>query len=540
MAAGSRVLETLAEQLTAAFQPDGLVIYGDVGEPDIVAVDRELGLIAVDVNVEEGPASDSPIIQLNRKISALEEGIPEVGDADPHALILHSLHQSPLIRDTCDGPMPRLGWPDVMNGGWPMLLKPRPLAAGEFEAIRAGLAPAMCFTARARRGVADPGREERRKRQIMLDAEQRRIAQAPMEDVLLLSGPPGSGKSLVLAARARFLAMKHPAWRIVLLCYNNALLPYLRHLTGGYPNIVVNTFGKFSHGEGHRFSLRDDEEEAECLSRARRKGIRRTVDALLIDEAQDFRDAWISFALDTLRPGHGGALLAGDARQALYEHSPASHVFAGRRVDTLRLKQPYRSTRQILEVASASQPGREPLDWAGALEGEPVQLIYADSWDEQARAAAWEIRKLIDDEGRRPEEMAVLVTKKFGTFTRLTTALTAQDVPHIVIDRRNAASFDPESPQVKIMTVNAAKGYEFDVVVLFGLDALVDPPAPHEGPDPRHGRWGNAALVGMTRARDLLLITWTTHTNPHIERLSHLVTTRNDAIRSHAWPEDYR
>lgn len=82
-----------------------------------------------------------------------------------------------------------------------------------------------------------------------------------------------------------------------------------------------------------------------------------------------------------------------------------ARALAGRRVDTLRLEQPYRSTRQILEVASVSQPGHKPLDWAGAPEGEPVHLIYAGSWNEQAEAAAWEIRRLIDDEGRRPEDI---------------------------------------------------------------------------------------------------------------------------------------
>lgn len=61
------------------------------------------------------------------------------------------------------------------------------------------------------------------------------------------------------------------------------------------------------------------------------------------------------------------------------------------------------------------------------------------------------------------------------------------------------------------MTVNAVKGHEFDVAVLFVLNTLAESPAPGSDPDPKHGRWGNAGLVGMTRTRDLLLITWTKH-----------------------------
>lgn len=540
MTAGNELLGTLAQQLLKVFQWDGLVVYGEDSGPDIVAVDRELGFIVLDIDAEHDPTSNDPIIRLNRKVDDLEGRIPAAGEVSPHSLVLYSSYQQSLIADTRGGSARSLGWPDVENGDWPKFLKPRPLGPEEFEELRAGLAPAVCFEVRARQGAADPGREERRKLQIMLDGEQMGAAQMPVEDVLLLTGPPGSGKTLVLAGRARYLAMAHPEWRVVMLCFNNALLPYLRHLVAGYPNVEVTTFGKFSYGEGHRFSLQNDADEVENLARARRKGIRQTVDALLIDEAQDFRDAWVSFALETLRPGRGGAVIAGDDRQALYENSPVARALAGRRIDTLRLEQPYRSTRQILEVASIAQPERNPLDWADAPEGEPVHLIYADSWDEQASAVAWEVRRLIDDEGRRPEDIAVLVTKKIGTFNRLTAALRAQDVLHLIVTKENAASFDPDSPQVKVMTVNAAKGHEFDVVVLFGLDTLAEPPAPGEDPDPRHGRWGNAGLVGMTRARDLLLVTWTKHNNPHIKRLRHLAQAGTHSITSHTWPEDYR
>ena len=540
MTAGSELLDTLAQQLLTVLQSDGLVVYGGDSAPDIVAVDRELGFIVLDIDAKHDPTSNDPIIRLNRKVDDLESRIPAAGEVSPHSLILYSSYQQSLIADTRWGSARSLGWPDVEHGDWPKFLKPRPLGPEEFEALRAGLAPAVCFEVRARRGTADHNREERRKLQIMLDGEQMGAAQMPIEDVLLLSGPPGSGKTLVLAGRARYLATAHPEWRVVMLCFNNALLPYLRQLVAGYRNVEVATFGKFSNGEGHRFSLQNDAGEAENLARARRKGIRQTVDALLIDEAQDFRDAWVSFALDALRPGRGGAVIAGDDRQALYENSPVARALAGRRIDTLRLEQPYRSTQQILKVASIGQPEHDPLDWADAPDGEPVHLIYAGSWDEQADAAAWEVRRLIDDQGRRPEDIAVLVTTKIGTFNRLAAALGAQGVPHLIVTKENAASFDPGSPQVKVMTVNAAKGHEFDVVVLFGLDTLAEPPAPGEDPDPKHGRWGNAGLVGMTRARDLLLVTWTKHNNPHIKRLRHIAGAGTRSITSHTWPEDYR
>ena len=65
-----------------------------------------------------------------------------------------------------------------------------------------------------------------------------------------------------------------------------------------------------------------------------------------------------------------------------------------------------------------------------------------------------------------------------GALRRLRTALDGADVPYLAVDRKNAATFDPQSPEVKIMTVHASKGYEFDVVILFGLEAL---PSPADG-----------------------------------------------------------
>lgn len=344
MTAGNELLDALAQQLLAVLQSDGLVVYGDDSGPSIVAVDRKLGFVVLDIDAKHDPTSSNPIIRLNRKVDDLESRIPAAAEASPHTVVLFGSHQHSLTADTRGGAVLLLGRPDVERGDWPKFLKPRPLGAEEFESLRAGLAPAVCFEVRARRGAADPSRDERRKRQVMLDGEQVGAAQMPVEDLLLLTGLPGSGNALVLAGRARHLSMAHPEWRVVMLCFNNTLLPYLRHLVAGYPNVEVNTFAKFANTEGHHFSLQNDADEAEHLARARRKGIRQTVDALLMDEAQDFRDAWAGFALDALRPGRGGAVIASGDRQALYENSPVARALTGRRFDILRLEQPCRST----------------------------------------------------------------------------------------------------------------------------------------------------------------------------------------------------
>jgi superfamily I DNA/RNA helicase len=412
-------------------------------------------------------------------------------------------------------------------------LESRPPEPANLEALRSALAPALTFRVRSRRGVSDPGRADRRRRQVELDAQQAAAATIPVDDVLMLYGPAGSGKTLVLAGRARHLAAHHPDWRIVLLCYNNALVPYLRRLVDGYSNVEVTTFGKFSYAMGHKISLDGVGQAAADLAAARARGIRRVVDALLIDEAQDFDDAWIGFALETVRAGRGGSVLSGDARQALYRNAERPPSLPDRRVTHLRLERSYRSTKQILEAASTTLPRCGLSVAREAPEGQPVELIWASTWEEQANAAAWEIRRMIDHGEREPRDIAVLITQWHGTLRRLRTALDGADVPYLAVDRKNAAAFDPQSPEVKIMTVHASKGYEFDVVILFGLEAL---PSPADG-DPGHGQQepdrGSVGFVGMTRARDQLLVTYTRAT-PYLDRLRLC-----SGMSSSTWPDDY-
>jgi superfamily I DNA/RNA helicase len=363
---------------------------------------------------------------------------------------------------------------------------------------------------------------------LVLDAQQAVAAKLPVEDVLMLSGPPGSGKTLVLAGRAKYLADQHPEWRIVLLCYNNSLVPYLKSLVDGYPNVAVSTFGKFYPSLGHRMSLSDPEQATADLAEARTRGIDKAIDAVLIDEAQDFEDAWLGLVLDALRPGRGGAVLAGDERQALYRDAGTPRGLEGRRTSHLQLERSYRSTREILDAARITLDGRYDVATSGALAGEPVDLIWAQSWDDQAAAMAWEISHMIGPGKRAPQDIAVLVTTRAGTLRRVQAALESASVPHHVVTRENAASFDVTSPEVKVMTVHAAKGHEFDVVLLFGLEALPDP-----AKDAEAAARATVGFVGMTRARDQLLITYT-RGNPYVERLRKCAS-----VKSSVWPDDY-
>lgn len=309
--------------------------------------------------------------------------------------------------------------------------------------------------------------------------------------------------------------------------YNRALVPYVARLVGE-PSVTVTTIGKFAHQLGFRIDFDGGEAASRELEMARARGIPRVVDALLVDEVQDFDPAWLEFALAVVRPGHGGAVIAGDPAQSLYRESDLKDVLRRRDIVKHTLVRPYRSTKQILRAAIALSPSSPVVGIEWAPEGEAVDLIWASSWSEQAACIAWEIRTMIADGQREPSEIAVLVTQWRGVLGRLRAALDAEDVRYEVIDKTNSAEFDPGSPAVKVLTVHSGKGHEFPVVVLFGLEAL---PASEDEESQRRGRVG---FVGVTRAKDQLLISYTRE-NTHLERLIAL----GDGIRRWTWPDDY-
>jgi hypothetical protein len=534
--AGAQTLrEMLLNQLTQALPVDALALCADGKDrPDLIVADPTYGLIVIDIDTATSdPTAHDPFLKLNRKVADLRLTVPVVEHFRPHRLVLFSSYPGELVSPSQSGTPRALGLADIEQGDWLKRLEPRTPEPADLEALRSALAPTLVFRIRSRSGTSDPGRADRRQWQVALDAQQGAAATIPVTDVLVLSGPPGSGKTLVLAGRAKHLATLHPDWRIALLCFNNALVPYLRSLVDGYPNVAVTTFGKLAYAMGHKISLDNSEQADADLGAARARGIHPVLDALLIDEAQDFHDAWIGFALETVRSDRGGTVLAGDERQAIYRDTSQSRPLVGREVTHLQLERSYRSTAQILEAASTTQPDRELLSDREALDGEPVELIWASTWDEQAAAAAWEIRRMIDLGERKPRDIAVLITQRQGALRRLRTALERVGVPYLVVDRTNAASFDVFSPDVKLMTVHSAKGYEFDVVVLFGLEALPSPVGDDPERDRETARRGTVGFVGMTRARDLLLVTYT-RDNPYLDRLG-----RCPSVRSSTWPDDF-
>ena len=63
-----------------------------------------------------------------------------------------------------------------------------------------------------------------------LDLEQERTAKSILEGHRVLKGVAGSGKTLVLSCRAKYLKKLQPDWKILIVCYNISLRQYIQQL----------------------------------------------------------------------------------------------------------------------------------------------------------------------------------------------------------------------------------------------------------------------------------------------------------------------
>jgi hypothetical protein len=514
--------------LAQAARDSGLdvVVSDGFGRPDLLILDPARGVVVVDASADKAPNRESLKI-LNRKVAQVTAEMPDLDELPFHSFVLcpnvgatSTKHHLPASAAT------DLSW-----------LHSIPVVKFDGEILRAAatdLDSALAFTMGGRTAVTDTGAEERAAKRLILDQEQSAAAIRGVRDVLVVTGPAGSGKSLVLAARARWLAAKHPNWRIQMLCYNKALVPYLSSLVSTHSNVAVETFGRFAYHLGHRFAFEDSEQADLDYKRASRKGIEISVDAMLIDESQDFFDGWFKFSAECVFPGRGGIVIAGDEQQALYRDSSVRRALNGHDIDEVQLSVPYRSTRQILQVVAALDPELEVKGNEEALPGEPVELVWAESVTEQARALTTDLR-ILHGQGRSWSDMCMLVTQKF-MIGPVAGSLKRDGVPFEVVNSHNSPDLDLRTDTVKVLTVHSSKGLEFGVVCLLGLEQLKDPGARGLDVDELMGRerTSRLCLVGPTRARDLLFISYTKN-SVFLERLR----SSDAPFRAWTWPDDY-
>lgn len=543
---------------------------GESRRPTFVALSPEIGLFGL--NVYDWSPSDISAVTASSVRTATGVSHDPVGDLGRSLEGIRELLNGASVANSLAGlvVLPRLTGTDFQNAKLERCIPPdlaicadvlcsgqlsarladsgAQLTGEELDSVRDRLYPETHFDLITH--VTVEGRQERMQKRIRLDAIQEGCARSISNGVTALCGVAGSGKSLVLAARARLLAESHPDWNIQLLCFNNSLVSYLQRLVGpSHPSIRVSTFHSWTRQLGLWLPFVNSEEKAERerkrLLGAIEDGVgRESLDAILIDEGQDFRGPWIQLIESALCRRKGGLLFAVDAAQSIYQVSRLDELF-DEDIEVVSLDTNYRNTEEIGRFAYSTvfdvtgeqglaegNPYQPRLPQFG-LSGEPVQVVWGESWNAQAEFIAREAKRLVNEGRASYRDIAVLYPKRSGT-KRIPEAFEAEGIPHYVLatGAESRDGFDLEEDCVKVMTAHSAKGLEFPVVFLFGGEATAVPENLADATDEEANR-ARVLFVATTRATDLLYVTYT-RPNLLIDRAQHLPWAE---VRR--YPDDY-
>ena len=355
----------------------------------------------------------------------------------------------------------------------------------------------------------------------VMDKQQEALAKTMGGGHRVVRGVAGSGKTLILAYRAKLFAEIHPKRRLLLTCYTRSLASELRELLSGYENVDVEHLDRLMTRAISEAGLADPgfepdrtgEERAAVALEALRRGALTRYRAVFLDEAQDFGTNALRFAVSLADDRFDDVLVVADAAQNVFRRDfswkQAGIQAQGR---TRILRRNYRNTREILDFAHAvltppteSVDDETPLDLEdenaiippeAALRSGHVPLVVFTG--DVVERAVQEAARLVHRRSPAKELAILYMGSKQGE--ELARCLERNGVEFFFVtnpkkrDNRDktASAHEP----VLLSTVHSAKGLDFPSVVL-----CCTPRGTEELETLR-----SAMYVGMTRATERLVV----------------------------------
>lgn len=340
----------------------------------------------------------------------------------------------------------------------------------------------------------------------ILDFEQERAARSMGGGHRIIYGVPGSGKTVILVARAKLLADAGKS--VLVLCYNAALQDYLARQLAGVKNVCVERFGHWAVSQGAPVNKDNRQLFGAGLLEIMQmgKGDAGAYDAVLIDEGQDFQPSWFRCAVLALKePAQGDLVICYDENQNLYGATAPVWSALGIRAKgrTRRLKRNYRNTREIASVAHSFCVIRSDHD-----DDQPVSVPLSP--DNCSRSGPWpRILQAPSREAQIQRCLAIINDMLRGVLSVDGNPLkvSAEDIlvltPSKQLKNAFAERLSAEMQGVDVSTIHAARGLQRRITIMIGADDIRD---------------RNLIYVGLTRPEELLVVLYS-HDTPLIREM---------------------
>ena len=348
------------------------------------------------------------------------------------------------------------------------------------------------------------GYAEQAERLKILDHNQEALARQFDGGHRIIVGASGSGKTLVLAHKAGFLQRYNPAIKSILfVCYNITLVNYVKRILAGKgvpigeAGVTVCHFYELCSWITRESIPYEKEDNAfyemvaqEALSKVGSYGKR--FDAVLVDEGQDFTPEMFKVVTGLLNPATNNLTIALDDNQNIYRPKAQwKDLGIQARGRVHRLKSVYRNTAEIAGFAArflgnkARNERKKQTRSSSFLTTFTIFTARRPNCAGSRRSTrmvagvAEKAAAVIKAEGCPFSEIAVLFALKRPDKNR------AESLPEMVeaaLEKqgilsqwmsesyRSKKAYDITTNRVTISTIHSAKGLDYSVVFLLGLD----------------------------------------------------------------------
>ncbi|NEO45685.1 MAG: AAA family ATPase [Moorea sp. SIO4A3] len=368
-----------------------------------------------------------------------------------------------------------------------------------------------------------------------LDNKQEQLARSLGHGHRLFCGVVGSGKTIILLSRAKYLAGENFNKRVLILCFNKTLAGYLRSLIEEENNplyqerirvIHFHAWAKSIMGRLPNFKDYNSEEESnEVLADLLLEALsdiptEKKWDAVLVDEAHTFYPNWFTCCKQALKdPDNGDLLIVSDKIQSIYKRQKFTWNSVGIKAKgrVKKLKENYRNTKEILSAAwdlVQSSPIEEKDDVfplvkpsAALRQGKRPILHLSKDPEAEVENAIAQIQQLTS-EGYQPEDIAIIYRYKSKNnedkpFNFLTQQLESSGLGYYWVckDNKNKEDYSIRHPGVRLITSKSSLGLEFKVVIVLWVQKFGCKFKRENEADAR-----KELYVSMTRAQNILYL----------------------------------
>lgn len=344
-----------------------------------------------------------------------------------------------------------------------------------------------------------------------LSKEQDKVTGLSLKGNYLVTGPPGTGKTVMALYRASLLQKKKRSVRFIM--YSNLLRQYTRSALQQLKldEDSVLTMHQWIH-RYYRSNFHRSPPEIErwrhdwtaIMLDLQNEGVRLETPDVIVDEGQDLPKEFYFFT--KLVSQHLTVFADENQRLDPRTNCTISEIRAYASIkDVVELRRNYRNTREIADLAAHFYTGLpsgipDPPTRSGPM---PILRREESLVDEVGFIARYE-------RNNSDLEIGVLLPKQdlVKEFERRLTGATKNPVRRYIRSGYKAEKVEFEEPGIMLLTWNSAKGLEFDTVFLPALDR-----AWHDPKDPETRM---ALYVLISRARENLYFSYSGYGEPPV------------------------